>query len=183
MSELDGIVVAVDPGIAGCGVALAVEGKIHHARYVRNPAGMGRSQATRCVYMARAVGETARSWVSTVPFDYCVQPQRVVLEWPQVRAAGKGRGDPSDLLLLSGVDSAIGAELFPWDVRCVVPREWKGTIPPDVLISRVQDRLSEEERARVALPAKSLAHNVWDAVGIALWAVGRLNPRRVIARE
>lgn len=183
MDELDGIIVAVDPGIAGCGVALAVEGKIHHARYVRNPAGAGRSQAARCAYMARKVGLTARSWVSTIPFNFCVQPQRVVLEWPQVRAAGKGRGDPNDLLFLAGVDAAIGAELFPWDARCVVPREWKGTIPPDVLISRVQDRLSEEERARVILPAKSLAHNVWDAVGIALWTVGRLAPHRVIARE
>lgn len=123
-----------------------------------------------------------RAWQASLPAGYCVS---LVLEWPQVRTAGKGRGDPNDLLLLAGVDAAITTDL--WDgmdfVRCVAPREWKGTIPADVLITRVQDRLSEKERSRVTLPAKSLRHNVWDAVGIALWAVGRLDALRVIARE
>lgn len=168
-------VVAVDPGIAGCGVAYASRGVLLKAQYVRNETGIF-PPAERCERMGRAV----RDAVQALPRG--VHSPRLVLEWPQVRTAGKGRGDPNDLLLLAGVDAAIVTYLSG-EVQCVAPREWKDTIPPDVLISRVQDRLSEEERARVILPAKSLAHNVWDAVGIALWAVGRLNPRRVIARE
>lgn len=173
MSESD--VVAVDPGIAGCGVAYASRGALLKALYVRNVPGI-LSPAERCERMGRAV----RDAVQALPRG--AHSPRLVLEWPQVRTAGKGRGDPNDLLFLAGVDAAIVTYL-PGEVRCVVPRDWKGTIPKRELIRRVQGRLSEEERARVILPAKSLAHNVWDAVGIALWAVGRLTPHRVIARE
>lgn len=170
---MDSNVVAVDPGIAGCGVAYASRGVLIRALYVRNVPRV-RHPAERCERMGREVRDAVHA--------LGVRRPRLVLEWPQVRTAGKGRGDPNDLLLLAGVDAAIVTYL-PGEVTCVVPREWKGTIPPDVLISRVQDRLSEEERARVTLPTKSLAHNVWDAVGIALWVVGRLNPRRVVSRE
>lgn len=170
---MDSNVVTVDPGIAGCGVAYASRGVLLKAMYVRNVPGT-LPPAERCERMGREVRDAVQA--------LGVRQHRLVLEWPQVRTAGKGRGDPNDLLLLAGVDAAIVTYLSG-EVQCVVPREWKGTIPPDVLISRVQDRLSEEERARVALPAESLVHNVWDAVGIALWAVGRLSPHRVIARE
>jgi hypothetical protein len=113
---------------------------------------------------------------------------RVVLEWPQVYRTGRGKGDPNDLLALAGVDSAIAAlllrQLGEVSVDYVLPQAWKGTLDGDVLVRRVQERVTPEERARVWLPsAESLHHNVWDAVGLALWSVGRMAKRRVVGRS
>jgi hypothetical protein len=102
------------------------------------------------------------------------------LEVPQVYQGSKQLGDPDDLLQLAGVVGAIASLGFRGSVDGVAPREWKGTIKPDIVIARVQAILTPEETARVELPtAKGLQHNVWDAVGIGLYTVGRYPPKRI----
>lgn len=50
-------------------------------------------------------------------------------------------------------------------------------VDPDVMIRRIQGRLSLEEVAACDLPAESVAHNLWDGVGIGLKRLGRLEKR------
>jgi len=69
-------------------------------------------------------------------------------------------------------------------VTTYYPRDWKGTADADeVVIPLIQSRITEIERSRVQLPSASLAHNVWDGVGVGLKLLGRLEPRRVFHRE
>jgi hypothetical protein len=69
--------------------------------------------------------------------------------------------------------------------RGFLPREWKGTLDGDVMVERIKSRVDERpaERARVQFPqAQDKHHNVWDAIGVGLFVVGRLAPRKVFPR-
>ena len=110
---------------------------------------------------------------------------QVVIELPRSYPGSRQKGDQNDLIDLAQVVGRY-AEAFRREgaeVALVYPRTWKGTLPKDVMVERIKGRLSAAEHARVELPsAASLAHNVYDAIGIGLHALGRLAPRKVIAR-
>lgn len=169
-------ILAVDPGLRGCGVAYFSREafyptpRLRWARYVRNPVRTGDGMdAIRAV--AHEVGQQGpRSHVDLL-----------AVEFPQVYAGAKAIGDPRDLLTLAAIDGAITIQCGR-EVLRYFPREWKGQVDPDVLIERVKDRLDPAELARVELPAAHLAHNVWDAVGIGLKAAGRFERRIVVTR-
>ena len=162
------MILAVDPGIGGCGVALAVPGRLVRAGYVKSPRKKAGDPCSDAVLAARAVWRWVWNERETIA--------RALVEWPRVYPAGKAKrgADPNDLLLLAGVDAAI-AVLLDCPVESIYPRDWKGTLDPDIVCDRIRDELlTPEERARVELPsAKSLHHNVYDACGIALHALNR----------
>lgn len=161
------MILTLDPGIRGCGVALFAPGReLQWASYVRNPikkgAGLDAITAMGCAV------------VRSVPL-YLLS--RFVGEWPQIYRVGMGKGDPNDLPPLAGVVSAVAALLPDAVSLAVSPRQWKGTIDGDAMTRRILGLLTPEEVARAQPCAASLAHNMWDAVGIGLWAVGRLQTR------
>ncbi len=104
-----------------------------------------------------------------------LQLDRLVIEKPRVYA-GKAKGDNNDLIEVSIRAGAIGAgcemTLF------VVPSRWKGQKSKTVTRKQAKAELSVAELAIVerklsSLPSKR--HNdVWDAIGILLWGLGRL---------
>lgn len=187
---------AVDPGQRGCGVAifsdeeskrpcrcrsnLACDCPDHptlvRAAYVLNYVDSGNG-AESWAGMARAV----RAWLNR--HTGC---HRLIIECPQVYPGPQQKGGTkgqNDLIALAAVAGTIVGELreIP-SVSRVLPREWKGTLDADEMTKRVRGRLSPTELARCEPCPKSLEHNLLDAVGIGLHAVGRLEPRRVIAR-
>jgi hypothetical protein len=95
----------------------------------------------------------------------------VVIERFQVYPHSKG--DPNDLLTLSGVAGAVVGHYRGSKVTSYLPRQWKGQVPKHVTESRVTRALAVEEKASVTWPAKSLCHNVYDAIGIGLHHLGR----------
>lgn len=174
------MILAVDPGLRTCGCALFYpdSGRLHAATLVQGPKDLDGPEQWRA--MAAAV----RGWhvgggapVSTVVVE---------------RMPAQGRDIPSRTLLLHEL-TAVGAwvmALHPHAaLRAVFPHEWEGNLrrPKDVdqdpVVHRVKSRLSAKELARVELPARSLQHNVYDAVGIGLFHLGRLDRKRVISRE
>jgi hypothetical protein len=163
------VLLTLDPGIRGCGVALLDGPRVAWAKYVTNPVKSGAD--------VHAVREMARAVWHALPH---LTVARLLVEWPQVYTYGKGKGDPNDLLALVGVGSALAALLPGAVVEGVRPRVWKGTIDGDAMVARIQSRVTAAERVAIQLPCASLAHNVWDAVGIGLWRVGRLARQRVI---
>lgn len=102
--------------------------------------------------------------------------QTLVIERPQVYKAQFLKGDPNDLVDLALMGGALSGILHG---KCratlfYLPCEWKGQVVKAAMNARIKKRLSEDEQRRIDWPAKSLQHNVWDAIGIGLKAVGRL---------
>lgn len=173
-------IVCVDPGLNACGVAIfsGETGRLEHAALVEN-LRIACDLPTRWEGMALAVGQ----WLSPQSARPTVN-RTLVVEMPKIYSAAKSKGDPNDIVNLAGVVAAVTTLTPCSGRRLLFPRDWKGTIDPDDLIDRwIKPRLSPIEHTKVSLPtAESLQHNVWDAIGIGLHVVGRLEPRRVIAR-
>lgn len=103
----------------------------------------------------------------------------VIVEHPVIYPGGKTR-NPNDIVKL-----AVGAG--EWrrfkaggkPVRYVEPRAWKGTIDGDTCNKRTLERLKDDElqvyedAVRTQRIAPSKRHNVLDAIGIGLFAIGR----------
>ena len=155
--------VSYDPGARAVGVALWEDGELTAAFLAR-----GKSWHHTASVAFRRVCEH-------VPMALI---ERFVIEVPQVYTQRKQKGDPNDLItvalnagafgMFAAMCSGCGAEIIEYR-----PHQWKGQAPKDVAIKRFQKRLSNEERDRVEKVAKSLQHNVWDAVGLGLYDGGR----------
>lgn len=161
---------AIDPGIRGCGCAFFDGGRLTKAAYVKNPMKEGNTAAAARA-MAGAVLELF------VPYGAVVNA--IALEWPRIYAsrirAGATKADPNDLLGLAAVDAAIAMLLRYAHVDCFAPSDWKGQLPKAAAETRIRGRLSEAELAVLdaADAPPSLLHNVVDAVGIGLHRLGR----------
>jgi hypothetical protein len=98
---------------------------------------------------------------------------RVVIELPQVYPRQKV--PPNDLITLAFLAGRYaGASVN--EGFTVLPHQWKGNLPKDVCAAWVRARLSPAERAIVDMcnvPDKQ-KHNVVDAIGIGLFALGRM---------
>lgn len=169
---------AVDPGIRGCGAAVFDGGLLCRADYVRNPVAKGDElEAVRA--MAHAVLREMSAYGC----------HELAAERMQVYPPGKGKGDPNRSLVPNvAIIGGIAAQL-PTAVW-FFPHDWKGNIPKpasgrpfeeNLMYQRVMLRLSESERSSIQY-AGALSHNVFDAIGIGLHALGRFKAKRVIAR-
>lgn len=164
---------AVDPGIRGCGVALFDGPILIKASYVKNTETEGNGPF-QCSCMADEILSYA---VGSGDIDNKKQKIDIVVEWPQVYT--KSKGDPNDLLALAGIGAALVTHVYdirPGQVDEVIhylPREWKGQVPKTIHQTRIKKALAPEEIAKISAP-KSLLHNVYDAVGLGLFRLGRM---------
>lgn len=107
--------------------------------------------------------------------------ETLIVERPQVYEARLQKGDQEDIVataLRAGrlADRAFMLfghaqgyrEIFP------NPAQWKKQVDKKIHNARVLAALSTEERALIPKLAKTKLHNCIDAVGLALWASGRL---------
>jgi hypothetical protein len=171
MNEL----LALDPSIVSCGVALFRDGVLADcARIVDKQPPMDRGM--RALSMAEAIYDWACRRVASLP------PPTLVIEWQQVYRAGKSKGDPNDLLGMGFVAGAVAGLLQPAAVLAYKPDEWcklpKSKKHSEAFTSargaRIMGKLELAERALVPR-----YHDAVDAVGLGLHALGRLAPRRV----
>jgi hypothetical protein len=155
----------VDPGLRGCGVAEFIEGNLVRAAYVKNPREVGRGYEVHRT-MARAV----QQWMTP-------NVDRLVIELPRVYpGSAQQKGDLNDLLDLTGVGGAI-ASSSTCVVESIFPSDWKGQVPKEMMTERIKRALTPEEKATAEKCAASLAHNIWDAAGIGLHKLSRLNKK------
>jgi len=164
-----GLVLAIDPGVRGCGAALFEHRMLVKASYVANVAFKGEARAVEAAEMAEQVKR-----------HFPLSLHAAVIEWPQVYAgairAGKSKADPNDLLALTAVAGAIATKYIGTEIFTVRPAEWKGQVPKSIVANRVWDCLEgvEVDVLKVASrDAGRLAHNIVDAVGIGLCYIGR----------
>ena len=158
--------IAVDPGLRGCGVAVFCARSLSWARYVENPAKSGRGPEAWGA-MSRAIHTQVQKNGPLPPFTY-------FFEIPQVYP-GVPETDANDLIDLAGV---VGAIVGQEDVHVAWchPRAWKGQVPKRVMNERVKKKLQAEENSNF-FSVGALDHNTWDAVGLGLYYLGRLECR------
>lgn len=163
--------ISIDCGVRGCGVALFWDGLLHAATYVKNPMRHGQG-AVSAQAMAREVARYCKEF----------QPTELAIETMQWYDASAQLGDQNDL---GGVQLVAGAIIGKLDVVSVSyhPRDWKGTVDGDVFTDRILERLSVTEKAAITRVSESVDHNTIDGVGVGLKRLGRMEPRRVFARE
>lgn len=178
---------AVDPGIRGCGVALFNrDGLLVCATYVRNPCRSG-NRAYEAAQMALAIVE----WLTEYAGDLTAPGNgglELAVEWMRVYASRIAAGDadaiekdPNDLLPLTGIDTALAA-LLKCPTTSYVVSEWKGQMKKAPCHARAIGRLDMTEKIRLsdADCPPSLMHNVLDALSIGLAHLKRLDKKRVI---
>jgi Holliday junction resolvasome RuvABC endonuclease subunit len=91
---------------------------------------------------------------------------------------------PAVLITLSLMAGRVTGRFAQWAGKPVEyePKTWKKQVPKHIKLKRIQNSLLESEKTRVKIPSKkSLAHNVWDAVGIGLFHLR--SPRRALVEN
>lgn len=159
------MIIAIDPGLRHCGVALGEESPMRllkRAELVLNPEQVERGPRA-WVAMCRSVLQWAGPYGTT---------HQLIIEVPRIYPRSDQRkGDLNDLLELAGVVGAIATQ---WaSVKFYYPAQWKGQVPKKIMTERIRKQLRPVELENIiSVGAKD--HNTLDAVGIFLHSVGRL---------
>lgn len=100
----------------------------------------------------------------------------VVMERPRSYPGSPVR--QNDLLDLTAAGMAVAARLArPREaVGMVDPQSWKGQVPKAITKPRIEAKLTQAERMRLAVCLKESRgekHNLYDAIGLALFALKR----------
>ena len=165
---------AIDPGVHHSGVAMFTDNFLRCA-FLCRPAKQVEIGPHAWTAMADAVQKSAASrWFS---------PGRVVIEFPRAYQGGKQQANNDDLLELAGVVGAIVDRMWALtpNIAYFRPSEWKGQLKKEQTTPRIIERLSVPEQAAIEhVGAKD--HNIYDAIGIGLYDIGRFERRMVYAR-
>lgn len=115
-------------------------------------------------------------WDVAKPHPCAFRGRRTIIEWPVIYP--KSPVPPNDILEVR-TTAARAREKMGWD-RCetVAPRKWKSNVAKSVMLVRIIEALSEDER-RIYFKAadqvaEGLRNNIIDAIGIGLWKLDRL---------
>lgn len=157
--------ISIDPGINGCGVAEWDGTTLKCACYIR---AIANSTVSKPYMMGWTLAQT-------LPAD-----RFILFEHPQFYS-GTMPGIVDDLMDLVEVGATF-AGMRSCPLEWILPHKWKGSVDAEIIIERVKERLTEEEKKEVELPPRALEHNVYDAIGIGLFYLGRLEKKRIVHR-
>lgn len=185
--RLDGILVAIDPGLSACGWAIVDHRRLRACGFARGSQEWpdeGRNHAR-----VQAVADAVARELSTMLRSMAAGDWTLIVECPRINQAshqspGTRGADPNDLVWLGLVAGSVAATVSrgltmegrPPQAWYLLPHQWKGQTPKAIVRERLAVRLDAQElvAAAAGMPkAKLLQHNVWDAIGIALASVGR----------
>ena len=97
--------------------------------------------------------------------------KRLVIEVPEIYP--RQPVPPNDLIALAFMAGRyVGRHE---NAHFVLPKRWKGNMPKEVCAARIEAALTSEEKRILAAcgASKGQMHNVIDAIGIGLYALGR----------
>lgn len=169
---LSDVLLCVDPGLRGCGVAVFHGPVLLSAAYVKNPE-KGDGYAAHAA-LGREVGHTIRGNAFS----------QVLIEHPRIYPGAPDK-DLNDLLDVVAVGAAIAANEHVMaccfdrkaPLLTVYPSEWKGNVKKSVMTERIRSALTPDELKLCRFTNKSDDSDLLDAVGIGLWRLGRLNKK------
>lgn len=169
------MIVSIDPGLRGCGVATwSDSGELRWAGYVPSferagrGAGAWRSIADAVVARRGTLGFSL-DWALTA---LCVESQQVYSKGRAARAAARS----GDLREVTGVAATLCALIPATTYLQPLPFDWKRNKEKKAKCAEIARAVASKGWTdRVQLPrAAKLQLDVWDAVGIGLWAHARL---------
>jgi hypothetical protein len=179
------VILALDPSVRSPGVALFDEGRLLTAGRV-TVKKLEESDGARWLRVAWEV----ISWLHKNR-GAAELVETVVFEKPQIYTMVKSKGDPNDLIGLAGVSMAVVGliEVISRSKESVTvlsptPAEWIGQVAKTTTGSakespRARRILSRLDVAELALVPDQ--HDAIDAVGLGLFALGRLTVKRVFS--
>ncbi len=119
-----------------------------------------------------SVSECIRHWSG---YRTVLTTDEFVGEKPVVYPGARGlKTNPNDLLDLAMCAGAFYGALcvdLRASLRLVEPAEWKAQVPKEITRERIKAILTPQEISRIRKGGEM--HNVWDAIGIGLFASGR----------
>ena len=159
---------AIDPSLTSSGWALFVDGILTDCGYVTTSPSS--PMPSRIVKAAREV------LFQTGAVD------ALAIEVPKHYERAKSKGDPNKLAPLWGITGAFTALSACSDVAFHYPRDWKGTVNPDVMMQRIYRFLNPEELATFHKGAKckvcpkktQKSGDTMDAIGVGLFQLKRM---------
>jgi hypothetical protein len=116
-----------------------------------------------------------------------------IAELPEVYRPKHSKGNPNDLIPLAVECGILGGLAYAFGVQTknqclVLPKKWKGQLPKRVTKKRFQNQMNRTERAVTEAASRlipgpttgknSLHHNMWDALGIGLYGIGKLGVKK-----
>jgi hypothetical protein len=156
-----GKLIAIDPGVKMCGFAVFADDELVDAGIVR-PSKRNRKSLFDSAYsMANLLRDKA-----VLSFaDLVVERMRIYNKLAQ-------EGDPNDLLDVAYVTGIIVGRLACYfrTLRTPTAHEWKGNIPKPIHHERIKRDCPQAEPL-AQKTAKTYRHNVYDAIGLGLWAI------------
>lgn len=107
-----------------------------------------------------------------------ITPSHTVIEKPRIYPGAKQKARAEDVITLAVRAGEWGGRLEHLStIRYVEPHQWKGSVPKEIHQPRIWAKLNDKEKSILDKACQGMApskrHNVIDAVGIGLWAVGR----------
>jgi len=170
-------IMAIDPGLNSMGWAFWATSRVDHitrTKEDRPPTRVGLLHAPRkyelvlrALWLAKELKRETMT-LGEMGGPIGIRDLHFVSEYPawhgdKVRK-GWARGDMQKVCLLVGVMAGYfhEAKLF----TPVTPTEWKGQLPKDVVIRRLQKKFGPGA-------TQEWERDIWDAVGIGLWKMGR----------
>lgn len=158
--------VTIDPGLGGTGWALWTSRAMPDAVGVVRDVTKDESLANRCAELSGKllVALEHENRLVHRPDTY------VFLEMPQHMANVKGiAAQAGSVYKLTFLVGYLAARFCKCQVVVVTPGEWKGQLPKDVVQRRVTRILGWD-----TVEDLNIQSHAWDAVGLGLWAMGRL---------
>jgi len=155
--------IAIDPGVKMCGFAKFIGGRLVDAGVLR--ATKTKELNDKAQYMAYLITQ----YMSIIGgYTLAIERMRVYNKLQQ-------KGDPNDLLDVAYVSGVIAGRVARYTHKILTPtaREWKGTIEKPIHHERIKRDCPQAEPL-AQKTAKTYRHNVYDAIGLGLWAIERI---------
>ena len=159
---------SIDPGLNGTGVVYWFQGKPKRAQvlYPLTSQKDNRQSLSDDVLVQRARSVARRVIDFT---NHSTKRVYVVIEFPEFQEGLRGMtarrtGSLDKLSFLVGV--MVGEFPHRWVVSLPFVREWKGQLPKDVVIRRMERRYG-----KIVCAAMGVRTHAWDALGIGHWFI------------
>ena len=155
--------VTIDPSLSCSGWSVFHDGVMTGCGYIRTDKKHSLTERLSQI----AVGASA------IP-DMPEEETTIIIEWPQVYR-GKVGPNPNDLLKVSAAGACFLSSIPHAKSLSYLPREWKKSLPKEKMNDLVEAALSTDEHLIFSEQklAKRNSNNVLDAIGIALFQLGR----------
>ncbi len=161
--------IAVDPGLRACGVAVFDDGKLSDAMLLEN---------------AYPGDERTRLWTGMYDAFQRRFPEGVyffddiVVEKPQIYDRSPNKNNLVDLSIIAGAAALALYGRNGYGIVDYWPHEWKGNVDKKVMTERIRGWMSLDELAVLPTLPKAKIHNVIDAVGLGIHRLSVLGLRR-----